>query len=152
MKRVAAAAVLVAASCGTSTIPEPSHSAFSDGPKHNVPRSQDNAESYIVPPSRVAKKKVSRSRAATPVGGHSPSPSAGDVWTALAQCESGNRNDAGAPYYGYFQFSAPTWRSMGHTGTADQHPYDVQLEAARRLQARSGWGQWPACARRLGLL
>ena len=28
----------------------------------------------------------------------------------------------------------------------------TQLQAAKRLQARSGWGQWPSCARRLGLL
>ena len=151
MKRVAVAAVLVAASCGTSTVPEPQHVVWSDMPKHNVPRSQDTPESYIVPP-RAAKKKVSRSRAATPVGGHSPSPSTGDVWSALAQCESGGDANQRGRYSGAFQFLDSTWQSLGYTGRAADHPYSVQLEGAQRLQARSGWGQWPACARRLGLL
>ena len=30
-------------------------------------------------------------------------------------------------------------------------PPAVQDQAAQQLQARSGWGQWPACSRRLGL-
>jgi hypothetical protein len=25
------------------------------------------------------------------------------------------------------------------------------LAVAKRLQARSGWGQWPVCARKMGL-
>jgi len=78
-------------------------------------------------------------------------PASGDVWEALARCESGNRNDGGAPFYGFFQFSAATFRSLGYTGTADQHPYGVQLEAAQRLQARSGWSQWPSCSRKIGV-
>ncbi len=75
------------------------------------------------------------------------------VWPAMAECESGNANvDTGNGYSGYFQFSDATWRSMG-TGYARavDAPYAVQLDAAQRLQARSGWGQWPACSRQLGL-
>lgn len=78
----------------------------------------------------------------------------GYVWGALADCESGGRNvDTGNGYSGFFQFSDATWRSMG-TGYARavDAPYVVQLAAARRLQARSGFGQWPSCARQLGLL
>lgn len=74
-----------------------------------------------------------------------------DVWAALARCESGMRNDTGAPYYGYFQFSPGTWRSLGFDGLPSDHDYGTQLAAAQRLVARSGWGQFPACARRLGL-
>lgn len=78
----------------------------------------------------------------------------GDVWARLRQCESGGNYAAntGNGYYGAYQFSAATWRSMG-TGYAYAHlaPPAVQDDAARHLQARSGWGQWPACSRRLGL-
>lgn len=74
-----------------------------------------------------------------------------DIWHRLAICESGMTNDGGGPYYGYFQFSAATWRSVGETSLPNAYGYDHQLAAAKRLQARSGWGQWPACSRKLGL-
>lgn len=81
--------------------------------------------------------------------------SSGGVWTALARCESGgnptSRSKTGR-YTGAFQFSNATWQSLGYSGSAADHPYDVQLEGAQRLQARSGWGQWPRCARKLGLI
>lgn len=76
------------------------------------------------------------------------------VWAALAACESGGNPAAGSSgglYFGAFQFSVATWRSLGYSGNPTDHSYAVQLEAAKRLQARSGWGQWPRCARRLGL-
>lgn len=78
----------------------------------------------------------------------------GDIWWVLGDCESGNdpAKNTGNGYYGAFQFSIGTWNSMG-TGydRADHAPYGVQLDAAKRLQARSGWGQWPGCAAKLGL-
>jgi resuscitation-promoting factor RpfA len=71
----------------------------------------------------------------------------------LAQCESGGRWNiaTGNGYYGGLQFSAATWRSVGYSGLPHQHPREVQIEAGQKLQARSGWGQWPACSRKLGL-
>lgn len=71
----------------------------------------------------------------------------------LAQCESnGNWGiSSGNGYHGGLQFSLATWRSLGYGGNPAEHSYDVQLAAAKRLQARSGWGQWPHCSRRLGL-
>lgn len=78
----------------------------------------------------------------------------GDVWTRLAACESGGNpqaRSASGLYYGAFQFSLATWQSLGYEGNPVDHSYATQLEAARRLQARSGWGQWPRCSRRLGL-
>ena len=77
-----------------------------------------------------------------------------DVWWSLALCESGGNptTNTGNGYYGAFQFSAPTWWGVGESGYAHQFPYGHQLAAAQRLQARSGWGQWPSCARQLGLL
>lgn len=87
-----------------------------------------------------------------------------DVWTVLADCETGDGR-VGAPYSvqweyngpsgfdGAFQFLPSTWDSL-NTGYdyAWQAPPEAQVEAAKKLQARSGWGQWPSCARRMGLL
>ncbi len=77
-----------------------------------------------------------------------------DSLARLRQCESGGNYAAntGNGYYGAYQFSAGTWRSMG-TGydRADLAPPAVQDSAAMQLQARSGWGQWPSCSRKLNL-
>lgn len=77
-----------------------------------------------------------------------------DVWFKLRMCEShGDYSiNTGNGYFGAYQFSTGTWNSM-NTGYAFAHlaPPDVQDDAARRLQIRSGWGQWPACTRMLGL-
>ena len=78
---------------------------------------------------------------------------AGGVWAALRQCESGGnyQENTGNGFYGAYQFAASTWTSMGYPGRPDQEPPAMQDQAAQRLQARSGWGQWPACSRKLGL-
>jgi hypothetical protein len=75
------------------------------------------------------------------------------VWARLRQCESGGNyaTDTGNGYFGAYQFSETTWLGVGETGYPDEAPPPVQDQAAQRLQARSGWGQWPACSRRLGL-
>ena len=77
----------------------------------------------------------------------------GDVWARLRQCESGGRYNinTGNGFYGAYQFVPRTWRGLGFPGMPHQAPPEMQDEAARKLQARSGWGQWPACSRRLGL-
>ena len=77
------------------------------------------------------------------------------LWSALAQCESNGNPRAvskSGKYRGAFQFSIPTWRSLGYEGDPIDASYALQEQAAKRLQARSGWRQWPSCARRLGLL
>ena len=81
--------------------------------------------------------------------------SSAGVWSALARCESGadpRAKSADGRYFGAFQFSLATWESLGYGGNPTDHAYEVQLDAARRLQARSGWSQWPRCARRLALV
>jgi hypothetical protein len=77
----------------------------------------------------------------------------GDVWARLRQCESGSRYDAntGNGFYGAYQFHPRTWRSLGYAGLPHQAPPELQDEAAQRLQARGGWGQWPVCSRRIGV-
>jgi hypothetical protein len=80
-------------------------------------------------------------------------PPSGGVWAELRQCESGGDYaiDTGNGYYGAYQFSLQTWHGLGYPGLPSDAPPAVQDQAASRLQARSGWGQWPACSRRLGL-
>jgi hypothetical protein len=77
---------------------------------------------------------------------------AGDVWAKLRGCESGGRytTNTGNGFYGAYQFHPRTWRTLGYPGLPHQAPPEIQDEAARKLQARSGWGQWPVCSRRIG--
>ena len=76
----------------------------------------------------------------------------GDVWTRLRSCESGGRytTNTGNGFFGAYQFHPRTWRNLGFPGLPHQAPPEMQDDAARKLQARSGWGQWPACSRRIG--
>jgi hypothetical protein len=87
-----------------------------------------------------------------PVMAASPRPTEDQIWQRLRNCEAGGRyeRNSGNGYYGAYQMSAGTWRSLGYKGLPHQAAPEVQDEAARKLQARSGWGQWPACSRRVG--
>lgn len=82
-----------------------------------------------------------------------PIAATGDVWSKLAFCEAGGRPDTntGNGFYGMYQFTLPTWRSVGGSGLPSEASAEEQTHRAQILQARSGWGQWPACSRKLGL-
>ncbi|OAV60248.1 resuscitation-promoting factor [Enteractinococcus helveticum] len=89
-------------------------------------------------------------------GASAPAVPSGSVWDRLAQCESGGNwsINTGNGYYGGVQFSGPTWNAMGgqkYAPTADKATREQQIEIASKLQAQSGWGQWPACSASLGL-
>jgi hypothetical protein len=75
------------------------------------------------------------------------------AWASLRRCESGGNygDNTGNGYYGAYQFTAGTWHSLGLAGLPSDAAPAVQDHAAQVLQARSGWGQWPACSRALGL-
>lgn len=77
----------------------------------------------------------------------------GSVWDQLAACESGGNWSINTSngYYGGLQFSAATWRAVGGQGLPHQNSREEQINRGKILQARSGWGQWPACTSRLGL-
>ena len=73
--------------------------------------------------------------------------------TFLGNCESGmtaSRN-SGNGYFGAFQFSPGTWKSMGtEYARADLAPLDVQKDAVQRLLARSSiFTQFPGCSSRM---
>ena len=75
------------------------------------------------------------------------------IWAAIAQCESGGNptTNTGNGYYGMYQFSLPTWRSVGGAGLPSEASAEEQTMRARMLQQRAGWGQW-GCAYKLGLV
>lgn len=92
------------------------------------------------------------------VGTRAPAPAGApgvgsSVWDRLAQCESGGnwQINTGNGYYGGLQFLPQTWRSVGGSGLPHEASRAEQIHRAQILQARSGWGQWPACSRKLGL-
>ena len=76
-----------------------------------------------------------------------------DDFARLRQCESGGNYaiNTGNGFYGAYQFHPRTWRGLGYPGLPHQASPEMQDEAARKLQARSGWGQWPSCSRRIGV-
>jgi hypothetical protein len=103
---------------------------------------------------RQHREDAARQAAAQQQSANESAPVSGDVWYQLAMCETGGKMDnpnTGNGYYGYFQFSLGTWESVGGPGYPHHHSYETQKAYAQKLQARSGWGQWPACSRKLGL-
>ena len=113
------------------------------------------------PPPPAPEPKAEAPKApAPPAGGggyarNMGSPSAKAVarnWPALAQCESGGNPrivSSNGLYHGLYQFSVPTWRSMGGSGAASSASADEQTYRAQILYDRAGPGQWPHCGKRL---
>jgi hypothetical protein len=102
------------------------------------------------PPPAPVQQRASRAA----VGPRYVGPITDDTFIRLSWCEAGGRPDAvsrSGRYFGAFQFSLATWHAMGMGGSPVEYPYEVQLDVAKRLQARSGWGQWPVCSRKMGL-
>lgn len=78
----------------------------------------------------------------------------GGVWDRLAQCESGGdwSINTGNGYYGGLQFSAGTWRAFGGSGLPHENSKAEQIRIAEKVRDnRGGYGDWPGCARSLGL-
>lgn len=102
----------------------------------------------------VEKGTKTRPAPAASSGGGGGGSVSGDVWAALAQCESGGNPSivsASGKYHGLYQFSVSTWQSVGGSGLPSQASADEQTKRAKMLQERSGWGQWPHCSSKLGL-
>jgi len=82
---------------------------------------------------------------------------AGGAWAALAQCESGGNwhINTGNGYYGGLQFSTQSWLGAGggaYAPVASEATPEQQIAVAENLRANGGWGHWPSCSRKLGLL
>lgn len=117
---------------------------------------EDTAETTDESTTTSATSSSSSSTSSSASSSSSSSASASDdsVWAALAQCESGGNptTNTGNGFYGLYQFSLSTWRALGGTGYPHEADAATQTAMAKKLQAQSGWGQWPACAASLGLL
>jgi hypothetical protein len=77
-------------------------------------------------------------------------------WVAVASCESGVdwAYNGSSGFDGAVQFHPGTWtanRLNGYPAYAYQATPFQQLVVAEIVLAHSGWGQWPACSRKLGL-
>lgn len=102
-----------------------------------------------VPPTTAA---PAQTVAPATAASSSYTPTSGD-WLRLRECESGDNyaENTGNGFFGAYQFSEQTWQSLGYSGLPSNASPAVQDQAAQRLQAQSGWGQWPQCSRELGL-
>lgn len=139
------------------------------GDKLRIPSKSEKLKERTIPSNQAPKQQTRvqstssssqqsyQAPAATPTPAPAPAVSSsavsGSVWDRLASCESGGNwsINTGNGYYGGVQFSAATWRAVGGTGLPHQHSKAEQIKRAQILQARSGWGQWPACSSMLGL-
>lgn len=156
MRRLAVV-LLVLAACGAPTDMTP----YAAAPVQYDAASLHVPTTTTVPARPAVTQRASRSRVTVPPRRPVP-PSAGpgravapqgDIFDALARCESGGNPRAvggGGRYFGAFQFMLSTWRSLGYSGNPVDHDYATQKTAAQRLVARSGWGQFPVCSRRIG--
>lgn len=79
------------------------------------------------------------------------------LWDSIAACESGGNwsMNSGNGYYGGLQFNRQTWQAHGgqrYAALPHQASREQQMLVATQLRdARSGYGAWPACARKLSL-
>jgi hypothetical protein len=128
------------------TVPDPATLAAQVPalPTTTVPAPTTTTTAPPAPPTTVAAVATARKGA---------DPNDPAVWDRLARCESGGNwaINTGNGYYGGLQFSASSWRAVGGTGLPHQASRETQIEMGKRLQARGGWSQWPACSRKLGL-
>jgi LysM repeat protein len=119
------------------------------GQKLKIPDDDADLERRELPTEPRREATTSRSATTTTA----PSAPSSGVWTQLAACESGGNwaANTGNGYYGGLQFSLSSWRAVGGTGYPHQASAGTQIAMAQRLQARQGWGAWPACSAKLGL-
>lgn len=69
------------------------------------------------------------------------------TYADLDHCESTH----GAGSRNHFQFKLSTWHKAGGTGRPEDASYDEQLQRADAWQKQTGWYQWPACSKAMGL-
>ncbi len=88
-----------------------------------------------------------------PATSNAPAVADGSVWDRLAQCEAGGNwaINTGNGFYGGLQFTQSSWQAVGGSGMPNQASREEQVLRGQMLQARQGWGAWPACSAKLGL-
>ncbi len=136
----------IAGASASPTVIYPSITIVDTAMPTTTPTPQPTAVPTIVAPSDI--------QAQAPVGPANTAFSISDEsLTYLGNCEAGMNptRNSGNGYYGAFQFSYGTWKSM-NTGyeRADLAPLEVQKTAVRQLLQRSSiYNQFPGCARKM---
>jgi nucleoid-associated protein YgaU len=94
-----------------------------------------------------ARPQTQRVVSAAPVAG-------GSVWDQLAACEAGGNwaINTGNGFYGGLQFTISSWQAVGGSGLPSDASREEQIARGEALRARQGWGAWPACSAKLGLI
>ena len=108
-----------------------------------------------VAPVAVKKPATTIRKSTTTVAKKSTAVVAGDgVWDKIAACESGGNwsINTGNGYFGGLQFTLSSWRAVGGSGYPHQASREEQIMRGEKLQAIQGWGAWPACSAKIGLL
>ena len=84
------------------------------------------------------------------VTAHESSADPATILEWIAECESGGdpTMDTGNGYYGKYQFSRSTWRSMGGRGNPARASESEHDRRAARLYRREGTKPWPVCGRK----
>lgn len=130
------------------------------GEKVRIPKEDEQLPSRVIAPVAVAPVAASRPQAAAPRPSASIQPeatpvSSGDegVWDSIARCESGGNwaINTGNGFYGGLQFTLGSWHGVGGEGYPNEASREEQIARGQMLQARQGWGAWPACSAKLGL-
>ncbi len=65
---------------------------------------------------------------------------------SFEQGAAGYATDTGNTFYGAYQFTLGTWRSVGGTGNPADAPPEEQDDRAWKLYLRDGLGPWPTPA------
>jgi hypothetical protein len=144
-------------------------SASSEGVVAIVPPAPNFDTDVLAPLRAKQATEAAAARARARVGRHaaratakvalvaaSPRVSAAASDEALAKlrsCESGvyTRN-SGNGYYGAYQYAIGSWGNFGGYARADLAPAEIQDQKVRIDVAAHGWGAWPTCARKMGLM
>lgn len=110
-------------------------------PRTETPTAPTQTNSYEAPVQQTA---------AAPA----PSVAGGSVWDSLAQCEAGGNwaINTGNGFYGGLQFTLSSWQAAGGSGYPNEASREEQILRGTVLQSMQGWGAWPACSAKLGLL
>lgn len=123
------------------------------------------APTTTVPRPRPTTPRPSRKAAPAPRPTPTPQRASGDLYDALASCESGDGKGSINPqatsrngkYVGAFQFAWGTWanliRRLGlpYSNDPRNHSYAEQKDVVVRGIPVSSWGgQFPVCSRRIG--
>ena len=106
------------------------------------------------PPTTTTTAPPAPAPSGTDNGGGFGDPNSYATWDALADCESGGNwsINTGNGYYGGLQFSLGTWQAYGGSGYPHENSREEQIRIATKVRdARGHYGDWPACAAKLGL-